>query len=221
MAAIQNPAKEYMPMPLTGLDGDWRPLDYPGIAPGYQVSLYGEVRTPRGKIATPQLRKDKVIVALRRAGSSNNTTAQLAVLVLSTFSRHEPDMVPEYLDGDPANCQLINLRWREPTVYEERAKRAIATAREARGKGAKARKTKPKAIPATPPKVTPAMPRISGEVEVMRVYKHGGLVVPVTPTGEIPAKALPQGRLSAQKVASLAKILAMVVEMNTLMGMGK
>lgn len=196
-------------MPLEGIDGDWKPVKRLGIAEGYQVSLYGELRSPRGRLVKPQHVRGKVVVALKLANSANSTTAHLARLVLSAFDHPEPDLVPDYIDGDFTNCQLINLRWREPTIFEIRAKKAMAVARKTKKKGA------------SKSRVAPAAPRMAAEVEVMRVYKHGGLTIPVSPDGEIPAKALPQGKLSAQKVASLAKILAMVVEMNTLMGLGK
>jgi hypothetical protein len=136
-------------------------------------------------------------------------------LVLNTFVPTERDMMPEHIDDDATNCQLINLKWREPTEREQRFKKSAATARQNRGK-----KTASPAA-AKPKKATSVAPlRPTTEVEMMRVYRAAGISVPVTPTGEIPAKGLPKGKLTVRQVAALAKILAAVVEMNTFMGVG-
>lgn len=204
-------------MPMTTPDGsEWKLVDYPSIMPGYQVSLYGEVLSPQGRKVKVQLRRGIPTVALRLAGRTSSTTMSLGQLVLATFDHYAPHLVPEYLDGNPANCHLTNLRWREPTEREARAKKAVATARAARQGGAKKRSAAPKQSV-----VAPEAPQVAPRVEMFRTYRAAGLEVLVTPAGEIPAKGLPQGRLTPTKVAALAAILQDVVAMNTLMGAGK
>jgi hypothetical protein len=137
--------------------------------------------------------------------------------VLSTFDHYAPHLMPENIDGDESDCQLANLRWREPTERERRSMKAAATRR--RVDAAKGGRTKPKETPAAPQAQPETSPR--AEVEMFRTYRAAGLTVEVTAAGEIPAKGLPQGKLTVVKVAALAKILTAVVEMNTFMGVGK
>jgi hypothetical protein len=216
MTMTHNPAKEYTAMPLMAPDGtEWKPVDYPGIAAGYQVSLYGEVLSPQNRKVKPQVRKGRSVVALRMVDRPTSTTMLVAQLVLSTFDHYAPHLVPEYRDGDGTNCQLINLFWREPTEREARAKKAAATARKGRGQK-KRRSPVPQVIPETPA----VLPRAVPELEMFRTYRVGGIEVKVNSAGEIPAKGLPQGKLTAAKVAALAKILTAAAEMNNFMGVG-
>jgi hypothetical protein len=211
MTAAANPAKEYMPLPMEALGDEWKEVNYPRVAPGYHVSLYGEVRSPRGKILKPNVQSGNLWVSVMLDDTRAQGSVRVDRLVLSAFEHYEPYLTPDHIDDDGQNCQLVNLRWREPTPTEEAALKAQVARRANQAK----KKPVKKAVPAEPEVAS------RGEVEVMRIYRHGGLTIPVSPAGEIPAKALPQGKLSAAKVASLAKILTRIDEMNVVMGVGR
>jgi hypothetical protein len=89
---------------------DWRhwKQDY-----RYQISSHGRVRNRFGKILRAHPKP---------SGRLRVTLAELTefvdVLVLDAFDVHPPKDTPRarifYVDGDPRNCRLDNLDWRDP-----------------------------------------------------------------------------------------------------------
>lgn len=211
MTAVTNPAKEYFPMPIEPVEGqpEWLPVDYPGVVEGYTVSMYGDARSPQGKILKPAVVGGSLQVALRlQQGTS--TSARLDRLVLNAFTRPEPDLVPEHIDDDYRNCQLINLKWREPTTKEQAS---IKMGRSRRKTHIKAAKKKNAAV----------FKAASSKLDVVtltRVYECNGVQVSVANSGEIVKMTPDPNRghgLTAVQVRGLAKIMEDIAEMNMLM----
>src|SRR5579875_433494 len=109
MTTTANPAKEFLPMPMEPLGDEWKPVNYPGIAKGYTVSLYGEMRSPNGKTLKPNMQSGNLWVSVKTP-TGGQGSARLDRVVLSAFAGLKSDMSPEHLDDDNTNCQLINLK---------------------------------------------------------------------------------------------------------------
>ena len=210
-----NPAKEFLPMPLEPLGDEWKPVNYPGVDPAYTVSLYGEVRSPQGKTLKPGLQSSHLWVSMRTK-SGTGISARLDRVVLSTFSGHESMMIPEHIDNDPANCQLINLKWRKPTNREAGAMRARAS----RVKNQTKKKAK---VVARTPRTKATKASSVHEITMMRVYELGDVRVAVDAEGALQSLTPDptRKRWTTEQTMALAEIMLRVAEMNTLMGVGK
>jgi hypothetical protein len=211
---MPNPTAEYLAVPVTengDHDAVWKPLEFPNVIKGYQVSRYGRIKSPRGKLLVPNKQGNQLWVALRSATASGSTSARVDKLVLAVFLRYEPLMTPHHKDGDSENCYFENLSWREPTNAEI----GPLTVALERKQGLRSSKKRGRAVKKTvaPPQI-PSVPATN--VEMLRVYRLGGLEVAVTPDGGI--TDLPSVPLSPFQTEELSIILARVVEVNRVMG---
>lgn len=102
-------------------------LPIPGF-PGYDISRSGEVRcwifrgdavtTPRPQVPYWSSSNRWAIKLYQEAtdGTRRRTTASLAILILSTFQGNPASgeqREVDFVDGNPHNIQLENLRWRK------------------------------------------------------------------------------------------------------------
>ena len=122
--------KTDLPMPYA--DEEW--IEVYGH-PRYLISTYGRVYCPERR----QLLRDYVTsgppprrrVTLLEPGGPGPRSAAVAVEVLAAFSPTRGRLrghVPAFLDGDPQNCRLDNLRWVSLNSAEHRE--ALALERE-------------------------------------------------------------------------------------------
>ncbi len=92
----------------------WAPVAYPTIIKaGYRVSREGEMKTPTGRILTPNLQGQHVYVTFGANNSSGNTSRRLDKVMLESFRgpAPDPDMVPVHINEDTLDCSLKNLEW--------------------------------------------------------------------------------------------------------------
>ncbi|QFG10326.1 HNH endonuclease [Mycobacterium phage DyoEdafos] len=83
-------------------------IDSP-IVPGIQVSDQGKVRGPRKELS--QWTDDR---GCRRVKANGRPWA-VHILVLTAFVGPRPDgAVPKWLNGDPTDNRLVNLKWQLP-----------------------------------------------------------------------------------------------------------
>lgn len=151
----------YTPDPEPEEQG-WADVHLDGIVEGYQINAAGDVRSPAGKVLTPNLQGSQIWVQLRRSDKPGHVPRSYRVdrLVLSTFSGPAPDAsqdVPIHRNGDTLNCHLENLEWGS-FGDQQRLDEAKA----------KAEPAPPAAVPDKPEPQEPE-PEPEVEVEVMEV----------------------------------------------------
>lgn len=84
-------------------------IDSP-IVPGVQVSDQGKVKGPRGKELS-QWTDDRGCKRVK----ANGRPWAVHILVLTAFVGPRPDgAVPKWLNGDPTDNRLVNLKWQLP-----------------------------------------------------------------------------------------------------------
>ena len=142
----------FTPMvPIADLDAaieQWAPVPLAEFAGRYQVSSFGRVRGPRGKIIATRLAPGQryVFVSLYRGKDAGRPmTLRLHRLVAGAFVAN-PEDLPEvnHKDSDRANNHAVNLEW---VTREENIAHANESGRNvAKGNPNKIRKLKPEDV---------------------------------------------------------------------------
>jgi hypothetical protein len=225
--ATTNPVKEYIPVPEANgktptSSEEWRPIVYPNVGEGYQISSAGQVLGARGLMRT--LEKSGQLWVTLKNDRGTSTAQRIDKLVLSTFVGPQPTKyaatlkMPQHLDGDPQNCQLDNLAWRTATKKERQSMRAAASRMvNQSSKGTTSTKTKASS-PAGGRTRARAVPL--DRMEISRRYRFAGLTVEVSLDGiaEIMVPKMPKIKLTEDQLKGLIKIAGQIEEMNKVMG---
>lgn len=207
MTTIVKPTQQYFAVEdYTG--PTWKPIiDFPNVANGYSASTEGEIRSPRGVILTPNRQGVQYWVSLRTPDGISSS-ARVDKLVLTAFAGYQPEKSAVHRNGDTLDCSASNLEWGEQSALERAAQQASQRRRRrnTRGRG--------KAKAHTPAsKVKDAV----DELEMLRVYRRGGIQVTVGADGL--ASLSKREGLTTAEMAVIAEIAARVVESNQLMGL--
>lgn len=216
---LTNPAKEYLAVPIEEIPTvgeEWHPVTDPWVADGYTITRDGKMRSPFGKLLRTRVESGEHLWVSIRTSAGTQGSSRLDRVMLNTFVGVRNDLMPEHADGDPANCSIDNLSWREPHPSELGG---LKTSQSRRKAEAKKRARAAKADPVTvAPKAAKAK-AARREIVMTRNYEFDGMKVTVSAEGALMSmEPNPNRGLSLTQTMALAEIMVRVAEMNILMG---
>lgn len=220
------PNQELEPMPELGEPGAesrerWRRIVIDGKSTDYEVSDYGRVINPRGRLLKPSRPKNfgTFWVSLSVDGARINMRIDKLVLRAYAKAPSNEDLVPVHGNGDLVDNRLENLGWGSLEVAKRQTVERVARKKKRRRPVKKAQLQVQEA-PVVEKRQRKTR-KTADEVEVTRTYRLHDMSVSVDLQGGAEVilghdyELLP---LTAAQVSTLATLLGRVVEMNVLMG---
>ena len=222
------PNQELEPMPELGEPGAesrerWRRIVIDGKSTDYEVSDYGRVINPKGRLLKPSRPKNHGTSWVSPAVDGKHTGLRIDKLVLRAYAKppSNEDLVPVHGNGDLLDNRLENLGWGSLEVTRRQmAERQSAGKRKRRRRPVKKAQSQVQEAPVVEKRQRKTR-KTADEVEVTRTYRLHDMSVSVDLQGGAEVilghdyELLP---LTAAQVSTLATLLGRVVEMNVLMG---